>query len=169
MAKTQLTKNTTTGNWELTETNQGQTYTNTLLTDNQNISGDIKISITAKTGSEGTPVAEKGSVSSNKVTITPKVTNTEGYIAGGTKSGTAITVTASELVSGTLTPTSSGVKDVTNYASVNISAGTAGTPVAEKGTVSSNKITITPKVTNSAGWISTGTITGTGVTVTASE
>lgn len=169
MAKTQLTKNTTTGNWELTETNQGQTYTNTLLTDNQNISGDIKINITAKTGSEGTPVAEKGTVSSNKVTITPKVTNTEGYIAGGTKSGTAITVTASELVSGTLTPTSSGVKDVTNYASVNISAGTAGTPVAEKETVSSNKITITPKVTNSAGWISTGTISGTGVTVTASE
>lgn len=129
MAKTQLTKNTTTGNWELTETNQGQTYTNTLLTDNQNISGDIEISITAKTGTQGTPVATKGTVSGNKVTITPKVTNTEGYIAGGTKLGTAITVTASELVSGSKAISANGTSvDVTNYKYVDVAVPTGITP-----------------------------------------
>lgn len=113
--------------------------------------------------------AEKGTVSGNKVSVTPKVTKSAGWISTETVSGTAVEVSASELVSGTLTPTSSGTKDVTNYASVNITAGTAGTPTATKGTVSGNKVTVTPKVTNSAGWISSGTISGTAVTVTASE
>ena len=71
-------------------------------------------------GSAGTPTATKGTVSNHSVTVTPKVTNTTGYITGSTKTGTAVTVTASELVSGTLSITSSGTKDVTNYASVNV-------------------------------------------------
>lgn len=120
-------------------------------------------------GGSAVASATKGTVSGNKVTVTPKVTKTAGWISTETVSGTAVEVSASELVSGTLTPTSSGVKDVTNYASVNITAGTAGTPTATKGTVSGNKVTVTPKVTNSAGWISSGTITGTAITVTASE
>ena len=71
-------------------------------------------------GTAGTPSAAKGTVSNHSITVTPSVTNTTGYITGGTKNGTAVTVSASELVSGTLSVTSNGTKDVTNYASVNV-------------------------------------------------
>ena len=73
------------------------------------------------TGTAGTPTATKGTVSNHSVSVTPSVTNTTGYITGGTKNGTAVSVSASELVSGTLSITSNGTKDVTNYASVNVS------------------------------------------------
>ena len=168
MGKTQLTKNVTTGNWELTETNQGQTYTNTLNVAGKAILGDIKLNISAKSG-DVTASATKGTVSNNKVTVTPKATKIEGYINSGTISGTGVEVSASELVSGTITLTQQSGTDVTNYKYANVSNGTAGTPVATKGTASSNKITVTPKVTNSAGWVTTETITGTGVEVSASE
>ena len=49
-------------------------------------------------GTEGTPTATKGTVSGYSVTVTPSVTNSAGYIAGGTRTGTPVTVTASELV-----------------------------------------------------------------------
>ena len=48
-------------------------------------------------GTEGTPTASKGSVSNHSITVTPSVTNSAGYIAGGTKTGTAVTVDISEL------------------------------------------------------------------------
>lgn len=47
--------------------------------------------------------------------------------------------------------------------------GTAGTPTATKGAVSNHSISVTPSVTNSAGYISSGTINGTAVSVSASE
>ena len=73
------------------------------------------------TGTEGTPTATKGTVSNNSLTVTPSVTNTAGYISGGTHSGTGVTVTASELVSGTKTITENGTGiDVTNYVSVDV-------------------------------------------------
>lgn len=71
-------------------------------------------------GTAGTPSASKGTVSNHSISVTPSVTNVTGYITGGTKSGTAVTVNASELVSGTLSITSNGTKDVTNYASVHV-------------------------------------------------
>ena len=71
-------------------------------------------------GTEGTPTATKGTVSNHSVTVTPSVTNTSGFISGSTKTGTAVTVSASELVSGTKTVTTTGMSDVTNYASVNV-------------------------------------------------
>lgn len=71
-------------------------------------------------GTAGTPTATKGTVSNHSVSVTPSVTNTTGYITGSTKTGTAVTVSASELVSGTYTVNSSGTKDVTNYASVSV-------------------------------------------------
>ena len=120
-------------------------------------------------GTAGTPTATKGTVSNHSIAVTPSVTNTTGYITGGTKNGTAVTVSASELVSGTLSITSSGTKDVTNYASASVAAGTAGTPSATKGSVSNHSITVTPSVTNTTGYITGGTKTGTGVTVSASE
>lgn len=68
----------------------------------------------------GTPTATKGSVSNHSVSVTPSVTNTAGYITGGTKSGTAVTVSAGELVSGSQTLTANGTVDVTNLASVTV-------------------------------------------------
>lgn len=203
-------------------------------------------------GTEGTPTAAKSAVSNHAVTITPSVTNSEGYISGGTKNGTAVTVQASELVSGTLAVDSAGTKDVTNYATASVPSadangvvsgrfvtesgvrkfrvtgtgyvesagwvddgeiqpaahidydivpanttitpsataqtigaantmlegpvtiaampsGTAGTPTATKGTVSNHSVSVTPSVTNTTGYITGGTKTGTAVTVTAAE
>ena len=70
-------------------------------------------------GTEGTPSATKGTVNNHAVQVTPKVTNTGGYIAGGVeKTGTPVTVEASELVSGSETKTSNGTYDVTTLASL---------------------------------------------------
>lgn len=69
-------------------------------------------------GSAGTPTATKGTVSNHSISVTPSVTNTTGYITGSTKTGTAVTVTASELVSGSETKTANGTYDVTNLASI---------------------------------------------------
>ena len=119
-------------------------------------------------GSAGTPTATKGTVSNHAISVTPSVTNTTGYITGGTKNGTAVTVSASELVSGTLSITSSGTKDVTNYASASVAAGGA-TASATKGSVSNHSVTVTPSVTRTAGYVTAGTSNGTAVTVSASE
>lgn len=48
-------------------------------------------------------------------------------------------------------------------------SGTAGTPTATKGTVSNNSISVTPSVTNTTGYITGGTITGTPVVITSPE
>lgn len=76
-------------------------------------------------GTAGTPIATKGTVSNHQVSVTPSVTNTSGYISGGTINGTAVTVSASELVSGSETKTENGTYDVTNLAElvVNVSGG----------------------------------------------
>ena len=203
-------------------------------------------------GTEGTPVATKGTVSNHSISITPSVTNSAGYISGGSHSGTPVSVSASELVSGNLAISSNGNNiDVTNYATVSVSvsptlrsvtksytptessqsetitpgtgydglssvaitvdpisstyvgsgitrrsstdltvsgatitapagyyesaasksvaSGTAGTPTETKGTVSNHSVSITPSVTNTTGYITGSTKTGTAVTVTASE
>lgn len=79
---------------------------------------------TVQSGSAGTPTASKSTVSNNAVTVTPSVSNTEGYISGGTKTGNAVTVSASELVSGTkevsITDNGTTIEDVTNYADAEI-------------------------------------------------
>lgn len=83
---------------------------------------------TVASGTEGTPTATKGTVANNSVTVTPSVTNTAGYVSGGTHTGTAVTVTASELVSGSQTITQNGPVDVTNLEEVvvNVSGGGGG-------------------------------------------
>lgn len=79
----------------------------------------VSVSVGAMpSGTAGTPTATKGTVSNHSVSVTPSVTNTTGYITGGTKSGTAVTVSASELVSGSQTITDNGTVNVTNLASV---------------------------------------------------
>ena len=72
-------------------------------------------------GTAGTPTATKGTVSNHSVSVTPSVTNQTGYITGSTKTGTAVSVAASELVSGTKSISANGTGiDVTNYASVDV-------------------------------------------------
>lgn len=73
-------------------------------------------------GTEGTPTATKGPVSNNSVQVTPKVTNSGGYIAGGVeKTGTPVTVTAAELVSGKKTIEQNGDDiDVTTFEKVKV-------------------------------------------------
>lgn len=70
------------------------------------------------TGTEGTPTATKGAVSNHSVSVTPAVTNDAGMIVGGTHTGTPVTVSASELVSGSETKTANGTYDVTNLSEV---------------------------------------------------
>lgn len=115
-----------------------------------------------------TASATKGTVSNHSVTVTPSVTRTAGYVTAGSSNGTAVTVSASELVSGTYTVDSSGTKNVTNYASASVAAGSA-TASATKGSVSNHSVSVTPSVTRTAGWVSAGTSSGTAVTVSASE
>ena len=67
-----------------------------------------------------TASATKGAVSNHSVTVTPSVTTTAGYVTAGTSSGTAVTVSASELVSGSQTITINDTYDVTNLASVTV-------------------------------------------------
>lgn len=58
-------------------------------------------------------------------TVTPSVTNTAGYISGGTKTGNGVSVSASELVSGTLSIAANGTDiDVTNYEKVDVAVPT---------------------------------------------
>ena len=78
------------------------------------------VSKAVASGTAGTPTATKGAVSNHSISVTPSVTNTSGYITGSTKTGTAVSVSASELVSGILSVNANGVADVTNYASVDV-------------------------------------------------
>lgn len=48
-------------------------------------------------------------------------------------------------------------------------SGTAGTPTATKGAILNHQVTVTPSVTNTTGYITGSTKTGTGVTVSADE
>lgn len=84
--------------------------------------------VTVASGTAGTPTATKGSVSNHSISVTPSVTNTSGYITGSTKTGTAVSVSASELVSGTKSITQNGTGiDVTDYASVDVSVSGSAT------------------------------------------
>lgn len=93
---------------------------------NYMMAGAITVSA-MPTGTAGTPTATKGTVSNHSVSVTPSVTNTTGYITGSTKTGTAVTVSASELVSGTKSITQNGTGiDVTAFASVDVNVPSSG-------------------------------------------
>lgn len=115
-----------------------------------------------------TPSANKGTVSNHVVQVTPIVTKVAGIITSGSESGTPISVTASELVSGTLNVSSDGVQDVTNYQNISVPSG-GHSASAHKGTVSNHSIIVTPRSTATQGFVQAGTVEGVGVSVSASE
>jgi len=96
-------------------------------------------------GTAGTPSASKGAVSNHSIAVTPSVTNTSGYITGSTITGTAVSVSASELVSGNLPITSNGNNiDVTNYATVSVNvSGTSKNTQVVQGTTRTTSSTMT--------------------------
>lgn len=101
------------------KTNIAPTTSSQTITYDQGYDGLSSVQINAMPiGTEGTPTASKGSVSNHAVTVTPSVTNTAGYISGGTHTGTGVSVAASELVSGSETKSANGTYDVTNLASL---------------------------------------------------
>ena len=89
---------------------------------------------TVASGTAGTPTATKGAVNNHSISVTPSVTNTTGYITGSTKTGTAVTVSASELVSGSETKTANGTYDVTNLASLVVNVSDSGMVIATAST-----------------------------------
>ena len=98
-------------------------------------------------GTAGTPTASKGTVSNHSVSVTPTVTNTTGYITGGTKTGTAVTVSASELVSGSETKTENGTYDVTNLAEIVISVEGGGSSSVQVGTATATPSSASSSIT----------------------
>ena len=158
---------------------QMEVPTDTLTADD---SGDWNVvevaTLTIPAGTAGTPTATKGTVSNHAINVTPSVTNQSGWINGGTKTGTAVTVSASELVSGTYNVTSSGTKDVTNYAAASVPSGTVTAPSTITGTSATvstgtntltltKTVSVTPSVTT-AGYVSSGTAGNSSVSLTAS-
>lgn len=128
-----------------TPTTSKQTET---VTADSNYDGLSQVSITVNAmpnGTAGTPTASKGTVSNHAVTVTPSVTNSTGYITGGTKTGTGVSVSASELVSGSETKTENGTYNVTNLAElvVNVSGGGSKNVQVVQGTTRTTSSTLT--------------------------
>ena len=102
------------------------------------------------TGTEGTPSAAKF-ISGHTATVTPSVTNTAGLIDGGTHTGTAVTVAASELVSGTKSISANGTGiDVTEYAAVDVAVPSSAPTLQAKTGISPS--TSSQTVTADAGY-----------------
>jgi len=136
--------------------------------------------ISAPAGIVNNPTATKGTVNNHAITVTPKVTSTTGYQIGTTKTGTAVTVSASELVSGDYTIDDAGEHSVGNYATATVAAGSAEAPSSITGTSASlsvsagtpgsitlsKTVSVTPTV--SEGYIKSGSATNSSVSLTAS-
>ncbi len=104
------------------------------VTANSNYHGLSTVTIAAITpGVSGTPIVTASAVVNNTITVKPTVTNTTGYITGGTITGSSLTISAAELVNGIKTVTANGSWDVINYAtvSVNVPGGQEGSGDAE--------------------------------------
>ena len=103
-------------------------------------------------GTAGTPTATKGTVSNHSVSVTPSVTNTSGYITGSTKTGTAVTVSASELDSGTKSISANGTGiDVVGYASVDVAVPTGGSVNIDTKTVTASNYPVSISFTSMKG------------------
>lgn len=133
---------------------KSKTYTPTTSQQTDTVSPDtgydglssVNVTVNAiPTGSAGTPTATKGTVSNHSVSVTPSVTNTTGYITGGTKTGASVSVSASELVSGSQTVAGNGTFDVTDLAQLIVDTPTMNLPSTTSTTpTGTNKANILP-------------------------
>ena len=64
--------------------------------------------------------AHKGVVTDHSIIVTPRSTATQGFVQAGTVEGAGVSVSAEELVSGSLAVTANGTFDVTNYKYVEV-------------------------------------------------
>lgn len=137
---TEVSYNAVPKNTTITPSTSSQTIGGT----NYMMEGAVTVSA-MPSGTAGTPTATKGAVSNHAVSVTPSVTNTTGYITGSTKTGTAVTVSASELVSGSETKTANGTYDVTNLAElvINVSGGSSKNTQIVQGTTRTNASSLT--------------------------
>lgn len=72
-------------------------------------------------GKQGIPEIIKSEVNNHSVSISTKVSNTEGYIPGGTITGESTVVSASDLVDGNYNVSINTETDITNYKTVTTS------------------------------------------------
>ena len=166
-----VTKNDTAGRWDVAYTaDQAATVEKTLDTAGTLLDRDIKVSVTVPAGTEGTPTTAKGRVSNHSVQVLSSVTNTAGYISGGTHTDVSgVFVSASELVSGTKTIDAAGTTDVTNYAAVSVPEGVEGTPTNVVSPVNNHSVIVSPRVTNTEGYIPGTQKVGNNTTIYASD
>lgn len=137
-----------------------KTYTvsasgNQTISPSSGYDGMEAVALSVPSGTAGTPTASKGAVSNHSVSVTPSVTNTTGWIAGSTKNGTAVTVSASELVSGSETKTANGTYDVTNLAELVVNVSGGGGKAAQ--------------IATGIGRVTTTTYTATGIKLTVAK
>ena len=119
-------------------------------------------------GVAGQPVFKAASVYNHSITLTAVVTNSAGYIENSTKS-ISYTVEADDLTSGELSITSNGIQNISNYKTVNVPTGIINTPTIIRNSVTNASITLTPKVVVTAGYVNSGTITGSPMSISAAE
>lgn len=94
--------------------------------------------------------------------------NKIAYSNGNRIVGNIATKTASDLsASGAMVIVPAGY--YASQATKSVTTATAGTPTASKGTVSNHQVTITPTVTNPAGYINAGVKLGTDIIIKASD
>ena len=89
--------------------------------------GYSEVTVAIPAGTEGTRTATKGTVSNHSISVTPSVTNSAGVIAGGTHTGTAVTVSVSELESGNKEISANGTNiSVSGYSTVSVAVPSSG-------------------------------------------
>lgn len=71
--------------------------------------------------------------------------------------------------SGTYTVSASGTADITNYASLSVPSGSAGSPALSVGTVTNHAVTVRASTIRTAGWIPSGTVQGASTSISASD
>ena len=141
-------------------------YVSTGAAGAMNVSGSSTLQLTTQAAATITPSeSQQTAVASQRYTTGNVVVAaiSANYVGSGITRRSSTDLTAS----------GSAVTALAGYysaaATKTVSAGTAGTPTAAKGTISNHQISITPSVTNTTGWITGSTKTGTVATVSASE
>lgn len=130
------------------------------------VSGSNTEQLSTQAGTTITPTeSEQTAVASGKYTT--------GAVKVGAISSTYVGSGIMQRDSTDLTASGATVTAPAGYyateASKSVASGTAGTPTATKGTVSNHSISVTPSVTNTTGYITGSTISGTAVTVDVTE